>query len=145
MDIQGAYQNISQDDGVNILKKALEERDDKQIPIEFISKLMELVLKYNIFEFHGALYQQLIGTAMGSKPAPSYANIYLSKTIDPEVEKLGFKYGENKTTAFSLFKRFLDDIFIIYKGTTTKLHELLKEINEIHPTLKFTVCYNSKF
>ena len=86
-DIQGAYQNIPQEDGIKVLQGALEGREDKQITSEFISKLMELILKYNIFEFHGGLYQQLIGTAMGSKPAPSYANIYLAKQIDPEVEK----------------------------------------------------------
>ena len=72
--------------GVDVLKKALEEKVDKQIPSEFISYFMELILKYNLFDFHGTLYQQLISTAIGSKPSPSYANIYLAKKVDPEVK-----------------------------------------------------------
>ena len=139
IDIQGAYQNIPQDDGVQILHEALEGRKEKHIPSELISKLMELILKYNIFEFHGALYQQRIGTAMGSKPAPDYANIYFAKEIDPEVEKLGYKYGENGNSSLKLLKRFLDDFFILFQGKTKKLHELFKELNDIHPTLKFTM------
>ena len=142
-DIQGAYQNIPQEDGIKVLQGALEGREDKQITSEFISKLMELILKYNIFEFHGGLYQQLIGTAMGSKPAPSYANIYLAKKIDPEVEKLGQKYGKNGVSSFQMLKRFLDDIFMVFKGTTKQLHELFKELNEIHTTLKFTMQHTT--
>ena len=45
-DISGAYQNIPQDDGIDCLKESLENRSDKKIPSEFISKLMELILKY---------------------------------------------------------------------------------------------------
>ena len=87
IDIIGAYQNIPQADGINVLKNALEESNEKDIPSELISKLMELVLKYNIFEFNGDLFQQKVGTAMGSKPAPSYPNISIAKKIDPEVKK----------------------------------------------------------
>ena len=43
---------------------------------------------------------------MGSKPAPSYANIYIANKIDPEVEKLGFKYGQNGSSSIILFKVF---------------------------------------
>ena len=54
---------------------------------------MNLVQKYNIFEFHdGMLWKQLIGVAMGIHPAPSFANIYLARRIDKELEDLGRKY-----------------------------------------------------
>ena len=137
-DIKGAYQNIPQGDGIDCLNDTLEEREIKETSSEFISKLMELVLKYNLFEFHGAPYQQLIGTAMGSKPAPSYANIYLAKRIDTEIEKSGFKYGQDGSTVFKMFKRFLDDIFLIYTGSTKKLHDLFNDLNQVHSSLKFT-------
>ena len=99
---------------------------------------MEMVLKYNLFEFHGALYQQKIGTGMGSKPAPSYANTYLAKRIDTEVRNLGLKYGQKENTVFKMFKRFLDNLFLIYNGSTKKLHDLFNDLNQIHPSLKFT-------
>ena len=142
-DITGAYQNIPQDDGIECLKEELETRDNKTIPSEFISKLMELILKYNIFRFDKNLYQQKIGTAMGTKPAPSYANIYLAKRIDNEIEQIGHKYGQNGKSALLTFKRYLDDLFFVFNGSTKDLHRFFQEMNEIHPNLKFTISHTS--
>ena len=143
-DITGAYTNIPHDDGSKCLEEALEERDDKTIPTNFLIKLMDLIQKYNIFEFHdGMLWKQLIGVAMGIHPAPSFANVYLARRIDKYITELGFKYGENGQSAFLLFKRFLDDIIKIFKGTTKQLHQLFSDMNKIHPTLKFTISHTT--
>ena len=99
-------------------------------------ELLELVLTNNIFEFDEQLYKQLIGTAMGSKPAPDYANIFMS-VIDDEILKLSDK--------IKLFKRFLDDIYMVFKGNYDDLHSLLEEINEIHPNIKFTIEHTKGF
>ena len=143
-DIIGAYHNIPQDDGSDCLNEALEERTDKNIPSQFLVKLMDLIQKYNIFEFHdGQLWKQLIGVAMGIHPAPSFANIYLARRLDTLISRLAEKYGEQGKSSFLIFKRFLDDLFQIFKGTTKQLHSLYDEINEIHPTLKFTMTHTS--
>ena len=42
-----------------------------------------------------------------------------------------------------LYKRFLDDIFMIFQGTTKELHKLLDEINQIHQSLKCTMRHTS--
>ena len=42
-----------------------------------------------------------------------------------------------------LFKSFLDDIFSILYITTKQLHQLLQEINKIHPNIKFTLTHTS--
>ena len=67
------------------------------------------------------LWRQLIGVAMGIRPAPSFANNYMARRIDPKIEELGIKYGTNNESAFILFKRFLDDNLKIFKGTTKEL------------------------
>ena len=143
-DITGAYANIPQDDGSQCLHEALEEREDKTIPSEFIVKLMDLIQKHNIFEFHdGQLWKQIYGVAMGIHPAPSFANIYLARRLDEIITQLGRKYGKNGESAFKIFKRFLDDLFQVFIGTRKQLHELFKKINQIHPTLKFTMVHTS--
>ena len=38
-----------------------------------------------------------------------------------------------------MWKRFLDDIFIIWTGTVENLHKFLDDLNNIHPTIKFTI------
>ena len=41
-DLTGAYQNIQQKDGIKCLNEALEDRVKKEIPSDFLTKLMEL-------------------------------------------------------------------------------------------------------
>ena len=48
-DVTGAYQNIPQQDGIDCLQEALEERAQKDIPSYFITKLIELAQTSNIF------------------------------------------------------------------------------------------------
>ena len=84
-DIQAAYTNIPHEDGVKVLEEILNERTHQKVLSGFVARLMELILKNNLFEFNGDLFKQLIGTAMGTHPAPNYANIYLTKRIDDKI------------------------------------------------------------
>ena len=91
------------------------------MPSDFIVNLMDLVQKYNIFEFYdGQLWKQTIGVTMGIHPAPSFANIYLAKRIDSEIKIIAQKYGENGRSALQLFKRFMDDLIQLFKGTAAQ-------------------------
>ena len=48
--------------------------------------------------------------------------------------------GENPLL---FFKRFLDDIFLVFTGCLQKLHQFLSELNNIHPTIKFTMTHTT--
>ena len=48
---------------------------------------------------------------------------------------------ENK---IKFFKRFLDDIFLIFRGNCKELHLWLDVINSIHSSVKFTINHTSK-
>ena len=48
--------------------------------------MLELVLQFNIFEFNTGLFLQMIGTAMGTRAAPSYANIFMARKIDLQID-----------------------------------------------------------
>ena len=45
----------------------------------FLIKLIKLILYNRTFEFYESYWKQYIGGAMGSKPVPHYANIFMSK------------------------------------------------------------------
>ena len=79
---------------------------------------------------------------MGSKPAPSYANIFMAKQIDPKIRKLA-KEIQGGRDPIDLLKRFLDDIFLVYTGTVQSLHEFLVKLNTIHPSIKFTMSHTT--
>ena len=78
---------------------------------------------------------------MGIRPAPSYANIFMAK-IDKLAINSGSKFGEG-IHPIRAWKRFLDDIYIVWTGSVEKLHLFLEELNQIHPTIKFTISHTN--
>ena len=104
---------------------------------------MEILLKHNVFTFQDEHYIQDIGAPMGSSPVPDYANIFMDRNIDREIEKLSEKYNTDGSTALKLLKRFLDDIFMIFCGSTKDLHRFFSEINQINPTIQLTMTHTS--
>ena len=81
---------------------------------------------------------------MGSRPAQSYANLFMAKVIDPVIVimELANKI-ESESEPIDFLKRFLDDIFLTYTGSIKSLHTLLDELNKIHPTIKFTMSHTT--
>ena len=85
MDAIGLYDNIPHTEGLDSLGEALEERKETKVPSGFIQRMMEIVLKWNLFEFHEANYLQKVGVAMGIHPAPNYADIFMARRIDTKI------------------------------------------------------------
>jgi hypothetical protein len=77
MDVTSLYTNIPHDDGIAACRKIWEQRTDQEPPTECLVEMLTLVLKNNNFTFDGNHYLQINGTAMGTKMAPSYANIFM--------------------------------------------------------------------
>ena len=142
-DVDGLFTNIHHNDGLHTLQEQLDERKQPKVPSHYIIKLMELILRHNIFTFHDSYWKQEVGAAMGSKPVPDYADTFLARTVDPEITKLAHKFDTNEQKAMQLLKRFLDDYFSIFNGSTKNLHLLWDEMNKIHPSIKLTMNHTS--
>ena len=95
----------------------------------YIIELLELVLTNNHFEFNGEFYHQLSGTSMGTKLAPSYANLLMTKFED--------KYVCTYPLKPQLWKMFIDDIFLIWPHGINSLTKFIEHLNTVHPTIKF--------
>ena len=141
-DVIGLFTNIKHSEGLDTLREALEKRKNIKVPTSYLIELMELLLKQNIFEFHESLWKQEVGAAMGSRPIPAYANIFMAK-IDALIKVIARKYSEKNCEALTLFKRFLDDYISLFVGTTKNLHKLLDEINSINPSIQLTMNHTS--
>ena len=142
IDVEALYTNIPPTEAADCVEKRLDERLTKTVPTNFIMKLLQLILKQNIFEFSESTYMQLIGIAMGTKPAPSIANIFMDEKVDKIVWILA-KELNNSGSMLKFMKRFLDDIFMLFKGSTQSLHTFIDKINNIHPSLKFTMTHTT--
>ena len=66
-------------EGIEAFKETLERKQNLSIPVEFLIKLLKLVMESNIFTFDNEFWIQLIGTSMGTRVAPTYANLFMGK------------------------------------------------------------------
>ena len=133
IDVSSLYTNIPHHEGVEAATNFLHshtEQDPMRPPIQILRELMNIVLKNNIFEFNGEYYLQLQGTAMGTKMAPSYANLFMGQ-LEPKLIQLN-------SQAILIWKRFIDDIFIVWTDTEEALDKFIESINKVHHTIKFT-------
>ena len=89
-----------------------------------------MVLSMNNFQFNGEHFLQISGTAMGTKTAVAYANTSMSDFEDKHV----YTYHIQPL----VWKRFIDDIFMIWTCTKEELDAFILHLNSCHPTIKFT-------
>ena len=75
MDVVGVYSNIPHEDGLDACHTFLDRRSDHQLPTGDVINLARMVLKLNAFAYRNDHFLQVHGTAMGTKMAPSYANL----------------------------------------------------------------------
>ena len=86
-DVVGLYPSIPHESGLNALREALEQRSRKEIHTEKLIKMAEFVLKSNFFEFDSKVFQQIAGTAIGTKFAPP-SRVFLWTNWKPNFWKL---------------------------------------------------------
>ena len=133
-DVSSLYTNIPHEEGINIILNSLNTHRHilpKNTPNNAIIKnFLHFILKDNYFDFLDKHYLQIQGTAMGTKMAPPYANIFMA-----HIEK---QITQSYNTHILLWKRFIDDIFFIWQGTLQSLQEFITHANAHHNTIKFT-------
>ena len=76
LDVDSMYTNIDHQKGIDSIKDAFSNNSNPKL--EYVIKFLELSLKQNDFEFNNQFYLQILGTSMGKKFAPHYADIYMA-------------------------------------------------------------------
>ena len=103
IDVVGLYPHIPHGDGLEAPREAFIKAEN-ELPVDELISLARVVLENNFFEFDEKIFRQKLGTAIGTKFAPGFANIFMG-------------YLEEKFFSTCEFKpwvwwRFLDDVFI---------------------------------
>ncbi|CAH3019778.1 unnamed protein product, partial [Porites evermanni] len=132
MDVTSLYTNIPQEEGLNTVCKAYEAfyKNDTPIPTNSLRSLLRLILQENSFQFNGRNYLQTHGTAMGTKVAVAFANIFMSAVETEIINKSKIKPLE--------WKRYIDDVFSLWDTNREEIDQFILEANRHHPTIKFT-------
>ncbi|KAK3106235.1 hypothetical protein FSP39_015827 [Pinctada imbricata] len=131
MDVTSLYTNIPHEEGIEACRKVWDLRQNKRPSTESLVKLLERTLKLNNFMFNGDHYLQINGTSMGTKMAPSYANIFMG-----DFEDRLLRQAPSKPLSWL---RFIDDIEMKWTEGRERLDEFIDFTNKFHPSIKFTV------
>ena len=131
MDVTSLYTNILHALALLYVRAFLENfRENAGAPSnESLVNLLELILKLNNFQFDDENYLQVGGTAMGTKVAPSLANIFM------DYFEHEFVHSHPQKCLF--YKRFLDDIFIIWPHGRDELDKWIEHLSGCLPNIKF--------
>lgn len=135
IDVSNMYTNIPLDEGNQAALRALKQlKTSKQLidmpDIPVLADLLDMVTRNNVFEFNGEVYIQTKGVPMGNIMAPSYSGIFMG-----ELEKRLIQLDHDK---IKIWVRYIDDIFVIWKGDQASFETFLSKCNDVHPTMKFT-------
>ena len=134
LDVVGLYTNIPHDDLHTTLHHFLDNGTaSNSRPVEELIRIMDHILKNNVFEFDGELFQQVFGTAMGTPMAPSLANLFMAWLEEAMMA------ASPVLIPREFWRRFLDDIFLLWTNTRHELDDFIFHINSFHPSIKFTV------
>ncbi|CAJ0924718.1 unnamed protein product [Ranitomeya imitator] len=121
MDVESLYSNIPHEDGIAACKYFLQENN---LATEPTLQFIRFVLHHNYFSFGNNLYQQCMGSAMGSKMSPQYANLFMAKLEEEFLSSCSVK-------PFAYF-RYIDDLLIIWTGSKDDLLTFHNNFNKYH-------------
>ena len=89
-----------------------------------------LILEENSFKFTNKLHLQRRGTAMGTKAAVAFVNIFMA-----EIKTQILRQSKHKPLEWI---RYIDDIASLWVTTKDEVLQFIQKANPFHPTIKFT-------
>jgi hypothetical protein len=134
IDIVSMFTSVPQGEAHEVAMETLAKLDpctfDPPMPsLEYMGKLLTLVLYRNAFEFNGQFFLQISGTPMGLRSSVSLsclvANQLVQKIITMDEHIMSFHV-------------YMDDSLLMWSGTMEQLEIFVSRINGLHPSLKFT-------
>lgn len=135
LDVVSLYTNIPHADGIRSVLQAYNDSvNDKPIDGSTLGTILALILELNNFEFNGEHYVQTSGTSMGTKIGPNYANIFMG------ILENNFLATRDLKPLY--YKRFIDDIFLIWHHGEAALHSFIADFNKVEPSISFSHSYS---
>ena len=126
-DVSSLYTNVPVHEAIDVCTNFLFSGKYETPPVskETFKKLLTISTCDVLMLTHDGYYRQKDGLAMGSPPAPPLANGWL------------FNYDHRIRDNAKLYSRYMDDI--IRSINKHVIDSKLREINNFHPCLKFTI------
>ena len=137
-DVTSLYTNIPHEEGIaaviHFMEKYKHLLPTNCPPPHIVRVILDFILKHSTFKFMDTHIHQVRGTSMGTRMAPPYANLFMGKEERNII--LTFLH------LIYFWKHFIDDIFLIFLGSYSKLKSLMSFMNTIIPTIKYIFTYS---
>ncbi|CAM4564674.1 unnamed protein product [Lepidochelys kempii] len=127
MDVEALYTIISHKDGLQASRNTIPDN----VTANLVAERCDFVLIHNYFTFGDNVYLQISGTAMGTRMAPQYANIFMA-----DLEQ---RFLSSRPLTPLLYLRYIDDLFIIWTHGKEALEEFHHDFNNFHPTINLSL------
>lgn len=132
LDVESLYTNISFEMAITTFIGLFKKNPRLVLYLD----LLKFVLFHNIFQFNGTTYRQICGLAMGTKLAPAMASLVVAMYED--------EFLKNYNQGPLVWKRYIDDVLVIWPHSRLALQDFIEDCNRIHPNLKFTATVSSQ-
>ena len=131
-DATSVYTNINTPMALIEISQYIHQREKRfsTIPTDALAEALAIVMKNNVFRFGDTFWLQKTGTAMGTPPAPTYANLFFAI----HENRILPKYTSNLLT----YKRYIDDIFGIWVPSNSAIEDdtnwkkFVRQIDDYH-------------
>ena len=129
------FTNVTLSETINILVLKAFTDDwfnqtyDLNLEKKELAQLLKVATTNQLFQFHGHLYEQTDGVAMGSPLGPLMANVFMCH-LEEKLTRDGM--------VPSLYERYVDDT-LARMPITDAAADFLTTLNGLHPNLKFRV------
>ena len=91
-----------------------------------------VLLATNYMRYGERIFRQKFGFPMGTKPSPECANFYMSCLEN----KLRSTHRIAIARHVVVWKRYIDDIFLVMFGTRAEIQAILDAYNQLHPRIR---------
>lgn len=142
LDVVGMYTNIPLKELITSIMDTIEHSPSDLLKYkntyykpDLVKFLLHKVLYNNFFQFNNSFYHQIHGIAMGTPCACSASDLFICNWMENIISKVAIKP--------LLYKQYRDDGFGIWVGNEKSLLSFVNELNEFHPTLKFTITHGT--
>ena len=131
-DVKALFTSVPIKPALEVIEKLLKEDSGLQsktsMSTQHIMDLLEFCLRSTYFTFRGKFCEQIEGAAMGSPISPIVANLFM--------ESFEIRALQSSLNPPSLWKRFVDDTFVIMKKAHRE--EFWAHLNSVDKNIQFT-------
>ena len=128
---------------VSFVEKNISQIDMFNLTIKEFEMILSTLLEAGYFRFNELFFKQVKGLAMGSRPAPPLAILYVYLTVEKPLLENDFTYALKHVIRppdidVEYWDRYVDDVFGVVEGNEGKVKRLVEYVNKLNPDIQFT-------